>query len=306
MKSVITTQTGGMPFYKNHILGFMQESLQEISNAISKGLSLDGNPYIVNGCLITVSDSGGVNPLLNITAGAIWYLDEVYLVDTVTNLPLPAYTTQYDVQTTYSWDLSETITTAVVFKDTTSKNIHKIRKAVLTLTPTTWSGLINLTKLEDKLLRYASESQAGYIQIATNSEVQTHSGTNKAVVSSQLTEMITYTGADVSLAPTYYEVNDNFTGSNLKLRVLNNGWKHLSGYVITTSSAGSMFSEFDLLTDGLMVNRDYHFGTGYNLTTAVGYAIVGNTFDSKLKIRRTDGTAGIEASSQIFLSIFYY
>ena len=147
MKRLKTSETGGYPFTLNRVDN-IQLNVKNITSAIAKGLSFNEPAFRLFGAEISVTNSGGASPLLNITEGAIWYLDEIFLVDAVSGQSLPSGTTLQNVLDTYEWDLNTVDSEVKLFKDNTSKATVETKTAILTATPATW------TNIEANLITY--------------------------------------------------------------------------------------------------------------------------------------------------------
>lgn len=146
MNRIITETLGGANI-KTNDLETIQLNVKTLTSAIANGLSSASDPFILYGCDISVTDSGGTNPVLVITPGAIWYVDEIYEVDAVST-NLSAGTTLANVLGTYYWDLSSTTTSPRVYYNGNTNDIKEIRKAIFTETPTTWVNIQNLKTIE--------------------------------------------------------------------------------------------------------------------------------------------------------------
>lgn len=125
MRKLSTTaisNSNGMPV-KGGTLDHVQLAYQEAVNALARNLigrDIDNTRgYILFGCLNT-----GTTAAMNVTAGAIFYAGEVYLVDAF-NLNV-AQTAVASVQTSYY----QTNADPVTFTDGVQRNVHEIRKIV--------------------------------------------------------------------------------------------------------------------------------------------------------------------------------
>jgi len=129
--------TGSVGFpMKAGTLNHLQLAYQEVISAIGKCLSGSGydpsKVYILNGCV----NSGSGNTF-NISAGAIFYNGEVYLVDATTfTVSGPSVTAVGIIPnpptvTTGLSFYSDTIADPVQFTDGVTRNVHQIRKCVV-------------------------------------------------------------------------------------------------------------------------------------------------------------------------------
>lgn len=165
MKQLIYS-TGGQPIRLNDFQA-IEENIKGLTSALA---NISSNvPYILYGASITVSGSGGATPLLSITKGALWYLDEVYLIDAVTDELLPGGTDTATVRTTYEWDLESNISDNRTFNDASSNNVLTNRKTILTATPVTWSGLVDLPDSTDVLQTKAQTQTKSFITLLEDS-----------------------------------------------------------------------------------------------------------------------------------------
>ena len=127
MRKITTTaisNSTGMPI-KGGTLDHVQLAYQEALNAIARNLigrDIDNTrAYILFGCINTGSAS-----VMNVTAGAVYFAGEVYLVDAFNlNVSLAAVAS---VQTSYY----QTNADPVTFTDGVQRSVHEIRKIVFT------------------------------------------------------------------------------------------------------------------------------------------------------------------------------
>lgn len=307
MKSLITNQTGGFIIAVDD-LEIIQNNVKELTSAISKGLAFNETAIILSGCDITVNGSGGGTPTLDLTAGAIWYLDEVYIVDAVVGQGLPALTTQTDVELGYEWDLAETTTTAVIFGDALTKDVHKYRKSVLVLTPVTWTGLSALKHIDEIFLRGASTSQTGVVALATSTEVKDNSGSNKVVTANLLSDHNFYSGSTLDAAMYTAYIENNTGVSNLFVKSFNNGTVLVNGSIKTVAVLSSAV-EIDIIDltaapMSLSTTSDTNIGVGYDkLNRAIMYTVIAFGSDKKVRLQRLDG-ANMDESKEIYIQIY--
>jgi len=261
MNKITTNLLGGQPFRINEI-DTLQTMLQSLTSIISKGLSDNGQPYIISGCEITVNNSGATNPTLDLTAGAIWYLDEIYIVDSITGQSLPSGTTQTDVETTYQWDLDETYTDTVTFKNGLSHDILIIRKTVLVETASSWIGFSNLKSLNELLtVSFATETEKGISELATTTE--TIDGTDDERV---ITPLKLHTHEAWTEVTVFNNANIAQTASDrLSYRKLSNGMVEIRGKFSVTSDIATSVNIFTLpasyLTSSSVSFFTFHIGT---------------------------------------------
>lgn len=182
MNKLNNSINGGFPL-TNDDLTFIEDNAMEYSIDMIKGLSGGLDAVILNGGEISVTNSGGLAPILNITDGSLFYLDEIYKID-ASSTALAPYTTYADVLTTYEWDLVVTSDTPVTFKNATVNDAYQYRKATLVSIPTTWSGLsANIPTLSSVITPVqATESISGVSRLATYTELK--DGTNPNVIPS--------------------------------------------------------------------------------------------------------------------------
>jgi len=170
MKTLITGITGGRPFNTND-LDAIQNNSKVMYDALANAIGLEQIAYILKGCVITVNGSGGPTPTLDLTAGAIWYNDEIYEVSAVIGQALPSSTSQLDVETTYQWDIISTQSDNRVYKDLVANNTILNKTAELKITGST--GQSNLQRVSDFLLsKPATQFIQGIAEIASQTEVE--------------------------------------------------------------------------------------------------------------------------------------
>ena len=139
MKKVLTTLSGGFPLTLDE-LEYIQSNVKEIASGLGEALSFGSTTVKLYGIEASI-DFSGATPVLNVTPGLFWYSDEIYLFDEIISLPLDAGTTIEDIENDWEYDLELTTSNPVSFRDATINNINEVRKATLTNTPATWSGL---------------------------------------------------------------------------------------------------------------------------------------------------------------------
>lgn len=128
MNYIITGITGGLPVTID-VLDYIQQNVKIQTTQLAKSKSNSSDPFILWGCEMTITDSGISSAYVDVTEGAIWYLDEVYQVDAVSALTVANLSPTG--LTTLEWDLVTAVTNAVTFKDGSSNNINLSRKATV-------------------------------------------------------------------------------------------------------------------------------------------------------------------------------
>lgn len=100
----------------------LQEAFQEPIDAICQFLSRKspGGVTVLFGCV-----DSGVAPAVNITAGAVYYSGEVYLVAAAAFTPTGANVAVANIVTTYQAG------DPALFSDNSSHNVHQIRRVVI-------------------------------------------------------------------------------------------------------------------------------------------------------------------------------
>lgn len=106
-----------------HLQLAYQEALDAIAKAVIGPFPQANKVYVLFGCVNT-----GTYPTYTISAGAVYYNGEVYLVDAVTFTTSGGHVAVASIATTYFTDQSAD---PVTFKDTSTHNMHQIRKIVL-------------------------------------------------------------------------------------------------------------------------------------------------------------------------------
>lgn len=118
------TSSVGMP-QKSGVLDHIQSAYQETIAELAKSLigSAGYDPtkaYVLSGCV-----NSGTFPVYTITAGAIFYAGEIYLVDAASFTVSGANVGVASIVTSY---FSASNADPVVFTDGNSRNVHEIRK----------------------------------------------------------------------------------------------------------------------------------------------------------------------------------
>ena len=149
--SAVTT-TVGFPVKSGtwvHLQAAYQEALTALANSIIGRLPDNNNFYILYGCVNT-----GTYPTYNISAGAIYYSGEVYLVD-ATTFNAGALVAVGNIVTT------NFVTNAdpVLFTDNVSRSVHQIRKIVFTA-GTSGSGICDFSNALQSPLVLVNDQQA--------------------------------------------------------------------------------------------------------------------------------------------------
>ena len=129
MNEIISGITGGYPVSID-MLDYMQQNTRIQTVQMAKALSLGEDSLILWGAEFTIYDEGTATPTLDISEGAIFYLDEVYLIDAVVGQTLPSVMTSTGL-TTMEWDLDETIFHPLTFKDGNSNDVLSSKKSIL-------------------------------------------------------------------------------------------------------------------------------------------------------------------------------
>lgn len=146
---VLNLYTGGHPFKIDdvlHLQSGIKEAIKQIAIHLKAGVDA---PYILWGAAIT----GPTNGPWNVSAGAIYYQGEIYLVDAavaVTNTSVGPVITGFD------WLIQETYVapSPVTYQNATSKNVHAVRKMVLvdnTITPGDISPATSVTTISSAI-----------------------------------------------------------------------------------------------------------------------------------------------------------
>lgn len=131
--------TGAAQPYKKGTWKHLQEAYQETLDALGKALSTDPTGLtVLFGCV----DSGGGYPNYNLTAGAIYYNGEIYLVDATGAINVGAAQLVGVLDTQYYTDPTAD---PVKFTDNNTHNVHVIRK-IKFQTGASASGITGNTK----------------------------------------------------------------------------------------------------------------------------------------------------------------
>lgn len=140
LKTSDITTTVAMPVKSgtlNHLQLAYQEAFTALANSIIGRLPDSSNAYILYGCKNTGT---GLNYI--ISAGAIYYAGEIYLVDAATFTATGAQVPVLNLSTTYFGTNADPVT----FTDGITYNVHEIRKMVITAAAS-GSGVIDFLSL---------------------------------------------------------------------------------------------------------------------------------------------------------------
>jgi hypothetical protein len=153
--SAVTTSIG-FPV-KHGTMDHLQSAYQEALAALAKstiGSSYDATKvYILYGCVATGTDPGA----RTFSAGAVFYNGEVYLVDAASFIPGGSLVSIGTITTTF---YSSAISDPVIFTDGISRNVHQIRKIVISA-GASGSGTADFSTWEDIDAWVESTSTAG-------------------------------------------------------------------------------------------------------------------------------------------------
>jgi hypothetical protein len=138
--SNITTAVG-MPI-KSGVLSHLQSAYQEVIDAIVKG-SIGGSYdpakyYVLYGCVNSTT-----SPIYTVSAGAVFYNGEVYLVDAFTFTSTGGNVAIGTITTTF---FSGTNADPITFTDSVARNVLQVRKVVFT-SGASGSGDVNFSSL---------------------------------------------------------------------------------------------------------------------------------------------------------------
>lgn len=121
----------------DHIQLAYQEALTALANAVIRRVNDTTNVYILYGCVNTGS---GLNYI--ISAGALYYAGEVYLVDATTFTAAGGQTAVGNIVITQNTTNADPVT----FSDSIARNVHNIRKIVFA-SAVSGSGLSDFANL---------------------------------------------------------------------------------------------------------------------------------------------------------------
>lgn len=185
----LISDTKRFPFKKG-TLEFLQDAHKETVTQILVGLigsTFNGlNAYVLYGC-----KNSGTGSVYNITAGAVFYLGEIYLVDSA------AFTAGGGQVAVLSFITTQYTTNAdpVTFTDSTINNVHDIRK-ILIASGASGSGIkdfsavtrLDLTKelLEEFLQDQIDAINAGWTSREDLSDVTITGGSGTAATYSKM------------------------------------------------------------------------------------------------------------------------
>lgn len=178
MKKLNLGALGGFPLAINH-LQFMEQAPKEVIADLVKGLAVTPTAFKLWGVDLSI-----VGTTLTVTAGAIWYVNEIIPVD-ATTITVTAGTTVEDVIASYFYDESITTTTPVTYKDNTVVNSLYFRKAILTTSPSTWlDAPLSIPTLKTLLVPAATTSVSGTVKLADQAGLT--DGTSTGVVTADI------------------------------------------------------------------------------------------------------------------------
>jgi len=212
------------------------------------------NCYVLWGCVNT-----GSFPNYDISAGAVWYLGEVYEVDATTftitggNVAVATVvTTQY---TTYA--------DPVTFTDASTHNVHNIRKVSIGAAAS-GSGIADFSDLVYDAVRYpqATETVIGVAEIATQAEVNAGLDDERIVTASKL-----------AVTPTVMHVDG---AVKRKIKVIEIGaWDMSSASTLTVAHGlSTAFSKVRRIT--VMIQNDTSSQLSEINITDSGFALQGS------------------------------
>ncbi|MEI8111167.1 MAG: hypothetical protein WCH59_09280 [Chitinophagia bacterium] len=145
MRKLITTDitdNGQLPIKRgtlDHLQLAYQEALAAIANNLLGAKADAATPYILFGC---VNTGTGLNYI--ISAGAIYYQGEVFLVDAFTFTASAGQVAVASLSTTYFTTYAD----PVDFTDGSQRNVHSVRKIAFA-SGTSGSGLFDFTSLRN-------------------------------------------------------------------------------------------------------------------------------------------------------------
>jgi hypothetical protein len=140
MKELIfDNATKGFPFRMDDI-DLMQTNTKYLISQLTRGLGFNDSTLVVSGCNISVNNPGLVDASFNIYPGIIFHNDELYYVDQVLTQSAP-YATVATIESTYFWDEYVENTFPRIYKNGDTEYTWRYHKAILTLTPSTWSNI---------------------------------------------------------------------------------------------------------------------------------------------------------------------
>lgn len=152
MKKINTSNVTGSS--RQPLLGrsisHLNEGIVESFVSVFKAMMLDGyttnDVVIMHGCVNSGSTSGAGNPF-NVTAGAVYYNDEIYQVDAITGVFSGTNVLVANLSTTYQ------IGDPVTMTDGSTKNVHEIKKVVISQAAS-GSGIKNHTDFKKPFSKF--------------------------------------------------------------------------------------------------------------------------------------------------------
>lgn len=172
MNRLYTGESGGMPISQS-TFDFVENSIKTLTSVVVKSIA-NAEFAKLTGCVVSVANSGGTEPLLNVTEGAIWVVDEIYFVPAISNQSLPEGTTLQDVLDNYKFDLVESFDTVIVYKNGSSHPAYKYRTATVLETPIEWVSplvSVNIPSISDSLTSKASTTSYGIVKLENPTDI---------------------------------------------------------------------------------------------------------------------------------------
>lgn len=256
MKRINIGIDGGFPITLDD-LAFMEDSQIENAVSIVKGLIGDYTAAILFGGEISVLNSGGGSPILNVTSGAMYYSNEIFQIDSY-SLALASGTTLQNILDNYKWDLSVTTDTPVTYENSTVNNAYKYNKAVLVAFPSTWvdieAGIPNVNDIITP--DYATESSEGVVRLSTSTEVK--DGATETVLTT--TDFSNYE----NLLVTAYTGNNAYTtvsNASGRYKKMGNLVFSTGKFTLTANIILSSFIDFDIQTNIVDAFSDIIYGS---------------------------------------------
>jgi len=156
MKILKTTVAGGQPLRRQD-LGLIQDNVKLITSAIANGLAFGNTAVVLYGADITLANLETATANYSVSAGAIWYQDEVYIVNEQLAVALASDIDQSEFNSSYYWNVLSTASRNLLFLNGVANNVAEDRTMLLS---TNNSGILASTtkNVKDTILSILTAS----------------------------------------------------------------------------------------------------------------------------------------------------
>jgi len=198
MKTLRTTILAGSPIFLDS-LRLIQDNVRDLTAKLGKAYQFTSmEMLVIEGCVVSIHNAGGINVTYDLSDGLVYYEDELYIIQPVTGGSLPDGYTQQDFNDNYFFDNLESLTMNVTFKDLSNHNIHSNKYMILTTNPShiisplrDYGHRVTLRNQLVDQMPISSETVNGFIELATQYEVNVGTDVKKAVTPKTLRTLVT-------------------------------------------------------------------------------------------------------------------